>query len=148
MSRITPERLARRAIVYVRQSSMHRVRHNTGSREWLCDLQARARSLGWQEVAVIEENLGLSGGGTGRPGMQRMLEEVCRNEVGGILAMDATRLARKGRDWHTLLEFWGIVGCLLADLGRRVDLAAEGSVRRGEGDPEVADALKRDAEGE
>ena len=35
----------------------------------------------------------------------------------------------------------------LADLGRRVDLA-ERSVRRGEGDPDLADALKRDAEGE
>ena len=34
----------------------------------------------------------------------------------------------------------------LSDLGRRVDLA-ERSVRRGEGDPELADALKRDAEG-
>ena len=35
----------------------------------------------------------------------------------------------------------------LADLGRRVDLA-ERSVRRGEGDPGLADALKRDAEGD
>ena len=35
----------------------------------------------------------------------------------------------------------------LADLGRRVDLA-ERSVRRGEGDPALADALRRDAEGE
>ena len=35
----------------------------------------------------------------------------------------------------------------LADLGRRVDLA-ERSVRRGEGDPGLADALNRDAEGE
>ena len=34
----------------------------------------------------------------------------------------------------------------LADLGRRVDLA-ERSVRRGEGDPELARALKRDTEG-
>ena len=35
----------------------------------------------------------------------------------------------------------------LADLGRRVDLA-ERSVRRGDGDPHLADALRRDAEGE
>ncbi len=35
----------------------------------------------------------------------------------------------------------------LADLGRRVDLV-ERSVRRGEGDPELADALRRDAEGD
>lgn len=35
----------------------------------------------------------------------------------------------------------------LADLGRRVDLA-ERSVRRGEGDQDLTDALRRDAEGE
>ena len=35
----------------------------------------------------------------------------------------------------------------LSDLGRRVDLA-ERSVRRGEGDPELTDALRRDAEGD
>lgn len=115
MSRITPEHLARGAIVYVRQSSMHQVRHNTGSQEWQYDLRARARSLGWQETTVIDEDPGLSGGGTVRPGFQRMLEAVCRNEVGVILAVDATRLARNGREWHTLLEFCGIVGCLLAD---------------------------------
>ncbi len=35
----------------------------------------------------------------------------------------------------------------LADLGSRVDLA-ERSVRRGEGDRDLADALRRDAEGD
>ena len=35
----------------------------------------------------------------------------------------------------------------LSDLGRRVDLV-ERSVRRGEGDPELARALKSDAEGD
>ena len=35
----------------------------------------------------------------------------------------------------------------LADLGRRVDLA-ERSVRRGEGDPALTEALRRDAEGD
>ena len=35
----------------------------------------------------------------------------------------------------------------LADLGRRVDLA-ERSVRRGEGDPQLTEALRRDDEGE
>ena len=34
----------------------------------------------------------------------------------------------------------------LADLGRRVDLV-ERSIRRGEGDPELAEALRRDADG-
>ena len=44
-----------------------------------------------------------------------MLAAVCDGKVGIILSVDATRLARNGRDWHTLLEFCGIVDCLLAD---------------------------------
>jgi Resolvase, N terminal domain/Recombinase len=32
-----------------------------------------------------------------------------------VLAIEASRLARNGRDWHTLLEFCGLVGCLLID---------------------------------
>ena len=115
MSKITADHLARKAFVYVRQSSEHQVRHNTGSREWQYDMKARAHLLGWTEVVVIDEDQGLSGGGTERPAFERMLAAVCRGEVGVILAVDATRLARNGRDWHTLLEFCGVVGCLLAD---------------------------------
>ena len=115
MNRITADHLSRSAIVYVRQSTMHQVRTNAESRNWQYDLKARAGRLGWPEVTVIDDDLGCSGGGTERPGFDRMLAAVCRNEVGMILAVDASRLARNGRDWHTLIEFCGLVGCLLAD---------------------------------
>ena len=115
MNRITPEHLSRSAIVYVRQSTMHQVRTNSESRNWQYDLKVRARQLGWPEVTVIDEDLGCSGGGTVRAGFDRMLAAVCRNEVGMILAVDASRLARNGREWHTLIEFCGLLGCLLAD---------------------------------
>jgi hypothetical protein len=32
-----------------------------------------------------------------------------------VLAIEASRLARNGRDWHTLIEFCGLVGTLIAD---------------------------------
>ena len=115
MNKITADHLAREAIVYVRQSSAHQVRHNTGSRDWQYDLETRAKTLGWPEVTFVDQDLGLSGGGAERPGFQSMLAAVCDRKVGIILSVDATRLARNGRDWHTLLEFCGIVGCLLAD---------------------------------
>lgn len=116
MNKITPDHLARRAIVYVRQSSEHQVRHNTGSREWQYGLEARARALGWEAVTFVDRDLGLSGGGgVRRSGFNAMLDAVCNREVGIILSVDASRLARNGREWHTLLEFCGIVGCLLAD---------------------------------
>ena len=116
MNKITPDHLARKAIVYVRQSSAHQVRHNTGSQEWQYGLKARAGDLGWPDVTFIDQDLGLSGGGgASRPGFEIMLDAVCNREVGIILSVDATRLSRNGREWHTLLEFCGVVGCLLAD---------------------------------
>ena len=115
MNKITADHLARKAVVYVRQSSVHQVRHNTGSQAWQYDLETRAKALGWPEVTFVDQDLGLSGSGTERPGFQSMLAAVCDGKVGIILSVDATRLARNGRDWHTLLEFCGIVDCLLAD---------------------------------
>ena len=115
MSRITSEHLSRGAIVYVRQSTMKQVLQNTGSRQWQYDLKGRAAALGWPEPTVIDDDLGLSGGGGERPGFDRMLGAVCRGEVGIILAVDATRLSRNGMEWHSLIENCALVGCLLAD---------------------------------
>ena len=95
MNKITADHLARKAIVYVRQSSVHQVRHNTGSQAWQYDLETRAKALGWPEVTFVDQDLGLSGSGTERPGFQSMLAAVCDGKVGIILSVDATRLARK-----------------------------------------------------
>ena len=116
MTKITAEHLSRKAMIYVRQSSPQQVRDNTGSQEWQYDLESRAAELGWSEVIVVDDDLGRSGGGGAeRPGFERMLTAVCDNEVGVILAVEASRLSRNGREWHTLIEFCGLVGCLLAD---------------------------------
>ena len=96
MSRIATDHLSREAIIYVRQSTMKQVLGNPGSREWQYGLRDRAGALGWPEPVVIDEDLGRSGGGGPRPGFDRMLGAVCRGEVGIILAVDATRLARNG----------------------------------------------------
>ena len=114
--RITAAHLARAACVYVRQSSLGQVRHNLESRHLQYALQARARDLGWRTVETIDEDLGRSGtGSVERPGFQKLLTAVCESRVGIVLSVDASRLARNGRDWHTLLEFCAVVGCLLGD---------------------------------
>ena len=95
MSRITPEHCSRRAVVYVRQSSPEQVRRNVESRRWQSGMAERARQLGWREVQIIDEDLGRKGDGTvQRSGFEDLLSAVCRVEVGIILAVDATRLAR------------------------------------------------------
>ena len=75
----------------------------------------RARGLGWQDVDVIDDDLGVSGSGTSRPGFERLLRALCDGQVGAVFSIEASRLARNGRDWHTLLEFCSVVGALLID---------------------------------
>src|ERR671917_748914 len=115
MSKITPDHLARGAFVYVRQSTQDQLFHNHESRRRQYALADRARALGFSSVEVVDDDLGRSGGGAKRPGFERLLVSICEGRAGMVLAMEASRLARNGRDWHTLLEFCGLVGCLLAD---------------------------------
>jgi excisionase family DNA binding protein len=114
--KLTAERLRRRGMVYVRQSSPGQVLHNQESQRRQYGLVDHARTLGFQNVVVVDEDLGRSGSGlTERPGFQRLVAEVCTGEVGAVFCLEASRLARNGRDWHHLIELCGMVGAVLID---------------------------------
>jgi DNA invertase Pin-like site-specific DNA recombinase len=115
MTRITPEHLGRGAFVYVRQSTADQVLNNHESRRRQYALVDRARALGWNTVEVIDDDLGRSGSGIARPGFEKLLAAICEGRVGGVVSIEASRLARNGRDWHTLLEFCGLVGTVIID---------------------------------
>jgi len=115
MNNITPAHLAREAYVYVRQSTADQLLNNPESRRRQYALVARAHELGWEQVIVIDEDLGRSGGGQVRPGFERLLAAICDGTAGAVLAIEASRLARNGRDWHTLLEFCAFVNSLIID---------------------------------
>jgi excisionase family DNA binding protein len=115
MSKITAEHLARTAYVYIRQSHPHQVKHNLESQRRQYGLADRGRELGWSEITIIDEDQGHSGAGVQRSGFERLLIDVCAGKVGAVLCIEASRLARNGRDWHTLLEFCGLVNTLLID---------------------------------
>ena len=104
MTRIAPEHLARGAYIYVRQSTADQVLNNHGSRRRQYALTDRARALGWSTVEVIDDDLGRSGSGTARPGFEKLLAAICQGRVGAVISIEASRLARNGRDWHTLLD--------------------------------------------
>ena len=59
----------------------------------------RARQLGWTGVEIVDDDLGRSGGGVARPGFDRLIGAICAGDVGAVLAIEASRLARNGRDW-------------------------------------------------
>lgn len=115
MNKITSEHLVRDAYVYIRQSTPDQLLKNPESRRRQYALETRARSLGWENVIVIDDDLGRSGGGAARPGFERLLAAICAGTVGVVLAIEASRLARNGRDWHTLLEFCAVVNALIID---------------------------------
>jgi excisionase family DNA binding protein len=115
MNKISAEHLSRQACVYIRQSTPGQVYNNVESRRRQYALVDRARALGWEDIEIIDDDLGSSGSGTHRPGFERLLRELCEGTVGAVFSIEASRLARNGRDWHTLLEFCSVVGALLID---------------------------------
>jgi DNA invertase Pin-like site-specific DNA recombinase len=113
--KISAEHLSRQACIYIRQSTVDQVLNNLESQRRQYGLVERARALGWKDIAVIDDDLGMSGSGTHRPGFERLLRALCEGVVGAVFSIEASRLARNGRDWHTLLEFCSVVGALLID---------------------------------
>jgi len=120
---LTAAHRERAAYVYVRQSSETQVRNNVERQRLQYELERHARDLGFRDVTVIDDDLGLSGDGVFRPGFEALLEAVCKGEVGLVLSIEASRLSRNGREWHTLLDFCAIVGCLVGDRDRLYDPA-------------------------
>jgi len=115
-TKLTADRLLRKAIVYIRQSSPNQVLHHQESQRRQYGLVERARELGFQRVTAIDEDLGRTGSGfVERPGFQRLVAEVCSGEVSAVFCIEASRLARNGRDWHHLIELCGMVGAVVVD---------------------------------
>ena len=108
--------LARKAVVYVRQSSPGQVRENVESQRRQYGLVDVARRHGFAQVEVIDDDLGLSASGTVmRPGFERLVTCLCAGDIGAVLCLDASRVARNGRDWHRILEVCGLVEARVID---------------------------------
>src|SRR5256885_8177470 len=109
--------LQRKAIVYVRQSTLQQVQSNLESQKRQYELVEVARRRGFANVEVIDDDLGRSASGTvERPGFDRLVAALCAGQIGAVLCLDASRLARNGRDWHHLLELCGLVEARVIDL--------------------------------
>jgi len=116
--KITSSHLSRAAVIYVRQSTLMQVERNTESTARQYDLVSRARQLGWprEAIRVIDGDLGISGSVTGqRAGFEGMVAEVALGQVGIILALEASRLARDNAAWYRLLDLAGVCDTLVAD---------------------------------
>jgi DNA invertase Pin-like site-specific DNA recombinase len=114
--KIAARHQARKAVLYVRQSSAHQVQHNRESQVLQYAMRDRLVQLGWSEIEIIDEDLGCSAaGGTTRMGFERMVAEVCLGKVGAVAAREVSRFARNSRDWQQLVEMCRVVDTLLID---------------------------------
>jgi DNA invertase Pin-like site-specific DNA recombinase len=122
--KIKAEHLARKAIVYLRQSSDKQVRQNKESQRLQYDVAERMRALGWKEVEIINCDLGSSAAiaSARRDGFERVLSSVALGEVGIVGSREASRLSRTDKDWCRLLEVCQIFGTLIADEQQVYDL--------------------------
>src|ERR1700739_2584729 len=79
-------------------------------------MQEHLRHLGWEEIEIIDEDLGRSAAGTTvRAGFERMVAQVCLGQVGAVAAREVSRFARNSRDWQQLVEVCRIVDTVLID---------------------------------
>ena len=114
--KITPDHLAKQALVYVRQSTPKQVLHNQESQRLQYALVERARALGWHQIEVIDDDLGHSASaGTQRVGFKKLLATVVLGDVGIVLSTEVSRLSRTAKDWCHLLEICKVCDPLLGD---------------------------------
>ena len=127
-SKITASHRRRTAVIYVRQSSLTQVDRNKESTARQYDLVARAQALGWppSAVSVIDDDLGVSGSSTaGRSGFADLVTRVGLGQVGMVVSLECSRLARNNADWYRLLDLAGMTDTLIADGDGTYDLAVQ-----------------------
>jgi DNA invertase Pin-like site-specific DNA recombinase len=115
--KVTADHLRRRAYLYVRQSTLRQVFENTESTRRQYALRERAVAMGWplDRVVVIDSDLGQSGADSDREGFQKLVAAVGLGEVGIVLGLEVSRLARSSVDWHRLLEICALTNTLILD---------------------------------
>src|SRR5205809_4036048 len=116
-NKITATHLKRQAYLYVRQSTLRQVLENTESTKRQYALRERAIALGWalDQIVVIDSDLGQSGADSDREGFQKLVAAVGLGEVGVVLGLEVSRLARSSVDWHRLLEICALTDTLILD---------------------------------
>ena len=114
--KITPDHLAKQALVYVRQSTPKQVLHHQESQRLHYALVERARAFGWHQIEVIDDDLGHSAAaGTQRVGFKKLLATVVLGEVGIVLSTEVSRLSRTDKDWCHVLAICKGCGTLIGD---------------------------------
>ena len=115
--KVRSSHLAKKAYLYIRQSTLRQVVEHEEGRRRQYQLQEQARLLGWPEdrIEIIDCDLGLSGASADREGFQKLVAEAGLGKVGLVMGLEVSRLARNSTDWHRLLEICALTETLILD---------------------------------
>jgi len=115
--KVTASHLERLACLYVRQSTLRQVFENSESTKRQYGLKAKALTLGWSEdqVCIIDCDLGQSGASADREGFKQLVGYVGLGQVGIVMGLEVSRLARNSSDWQRLLEICALTRTLILD---------------------------------
>jgi len=122
---VADHHLNRQALIYVRQSSMKQVIENSESTARQYALVDKAQQLGWsrEQIGVIDDDLGKSGSSAvHRNGFQRLVADVAMGQVGIVMGLEISRLARNNADFQQLLHLCGSNNTLIYDADDVYDL--------------------------
>lgn len=122
--KIRDEHLCRKALVYLRQSSMKQVINNRESQRLQYAMESEARSIGFAQTEVVDCDLGMRASiGSERRGFEYVISEVARGHVGAVVSREVSRLSRTDKDWCHLLEVCQVFDTLVLDEERVYDLS-------------------------
>jgi DNA invertase Pin-like site-specific DNA recombinase len=110
-AKIQAQHLSRKALVSVRQSTRHQVFAHRESTARHYGLSSTAQDLGWPDhlVEVIEDDRGQSGRSAPyRHGLQRLVADVALGQVGIVMGLAISRLARNHAAFQQLLQICGL----------------------------------------
>jgi DNA invertase Pin-like site-specific DNA recombinase len=116
--KLTPRHLARKAVIYIRQSSPKQVRDHLDSQLTQRALVERAQALGWHadRIEVLDGDLGQSAtGGQEREDFKALAAEVALGHVGVVFGWQVSRLARNNAEWYQLLDLAALFATLIGD---------------------------------
>jgi DNA invertase Pin-like site-specific DNA recombinase len=115
-TKLTSNHLNRRAVVYIRQSTVDQVKNNLESQRRQYALKEKAHEMGWVNVEIIDDDLGKSGATShNRTGFMRLVGQVSLKKIGAVFAVEASRLARNNKDWTQLVDICGLTNTLIID---------------------------------
>lgn len=117
-AKILPHHLERWAYLYVRQSSPYQVEHHREGGRRQYDLVAWAEGIGWskERIRILDEDQGHSSSTPQtRSGFGELVTAVGRGEVGMVIGLEISRLARNSPDWANLMYLCRWTETLIAD---------------------------------